>query len=140
MVGGSKPEPVLRKTSGADRAWTVVLVELHFFRFLGIFTVCSTFTRIEPLWAGAFYPCVHDCQRDWLEETVTMSSVSNLTTTDGPLWDSAENHGPVVSVISWLLIVALFLTISTRIATRWAVVRQIRSDDITIITELVRDY
>ena len=69
-----------------------------------------------------------------------MSSASNLTTTDGPHWDSAQNHGPVVSVISWLLIVASFLTIGTRIATRWAVVRQIRSDDITIITALVRDF
>ena len=68
-----------------------------------------------------------------------MSSVSNLTTTEGPLWDSTLNHGPVVSVISWLLIVASVLTVCTRIGTRWAVVRQVRSDDVTIITALVRE-
>ena len=63
--------------------------------------------------------------------------MSNLTTTDAPEWDSAHNHGPVVSVISWLLIVASFLTVATRLATRFAVVRQFRSDDITIVAALV---
>ena len=66
-----------------------------------------------------------------------MSSVSNLTSTDGPEWDSSANHGPIVSVISWLLVVAAFLVTATRLGTRFAVVRQIRPDDVTIVAALV---
>lgn len=66
-----------------------------------------------------------------------MSSVSNLTTTDGPRWDSTENHGPLVSVITWLLGITLVLSVVARISTRYAVVRQIRLDDITIAIALV---
>lgn len=66
-----------------------------------------------------------------------MASISNLTTTDGPLWDSPSNHGPVVSVLTWLLIVVTFLAVVARIATRIVVVRTIRMDDIFILLALV---
>ena len=68
-----------------------------------------------------------------------MSSVSNLTVANGPLWNQPENHGPVVSVMTWLLIVTTFLAVLARIATRLVVVHTIRSDDIAILLALVRD-
>ena len=68
-----------------------------------------------------------------------MSSVSNLTTTDGPLWNQPTNHGPVVSILTWLLIVTTFLAILARIATRLVVVHTIRLDDVSILFALVRD-
>ena len=69
-----------------------------------------------------------------------MSSISNLTVTNGPLWNQPENHGPVVSVMTWLLIVTTFLAVLARIATRLVVVHTIRSDDISILLALVRVF
>lgn len=69
-----------------------------------------------------------------------MSSISNLTVTNGPLWNQPDNHGPVVSVMTWLLIVTTFLAILARIATRLVVVHTIRVDDITILLALVRVF
>ncbi len=66
-----------------------------------------------------------------------MSTISNLTTTDAPLWETSENHGPLVSVITWLLVIAAFLAVLARVATRYALVRQARLDDVSIITALV---
>lgn len=68
-----------------------------------------------------------------------MSSISNLTTTDAPLWESSHNHAPLVSVLAWFLIVTSFLSILARVATRYAVVRQLRWDDAFIILALVID-
>ena len=68
-----------------------------------------------------------------------MSSVSNLTTTDGPRWNQPTNHGPVVSVMTWLLVVTTFLAVLARIATRLVVVHTIRFDDIAILLALVRN-
>ena len=69
-----------------------------------------------------------------------MSSISNLTVTNGPLWNQPENHGPVVSVMTWLLIVTTFLAVLARIATRLVVVHTIRLDDISILLALVRVF
>ena len=69
-----------------------------------------------------------------------MSSISNLTVTNGPLWNQPENHGPVVSVMTWLLIVTTFLAVVARILTRLVVVHTIRSDDIAILLALVRAF
>lgn len=66
-----------------------------------------------------------------------MSTISNLTTTDAPLWETSENHGPLVSVITWLLVIAAFFAVLARVATRYAVVRQARLDDVSIIIALV---
>ena len=68
-----------------------------------------------------------------------MSSISNLTTTDGPLWDQPANHGPVVSIMTWLLIVIAFLAVLARILTRLVVVHTIRFDDMSMLLALVRD-
>ncbi|KAL8633775.1 hypothetical protein Q9189_000511 [Teloschistes chrysophthalmus] len=65
-----------------------------------------------------------------------MNSVSNLTTTDAPLWESSHDHGPLVSVLAWFLIVTSFLSILARVATRYAVVRQLRWDDAIITAAL----
>ena len=69
-----------------------------------------------------------------------MSSVSNLTVANGPLWNEPENHGPVVSIMTWLLIVTTFLAVLARIATRLVVVHTIRLDDVAILSALVRTF
>lgn len=68
-----------------------------------------------------------------------MSSVSNLTTTDGPRWNQPTNHGPVVSVMTWLLVVTTFLAVLARIVTRFIVVHTVRFDDMSILLALVRE-
>ena len=67
-----------------------------------------------------------------------MSSISNLTTTDAPLWETSEDHGPVVSVVNWFLIVTAFLAVLARVSTRYAVIRRVRMDDATIVLATVR--
>ncbi|KAL8686760.1 MAG: hypothetical protein Q9218_006885 [Villophora microphyllina] len=66
-----------------------------------------------------------------------MSGISNLTTTTAPLWESSQNHGPLVSVLAWFLIIVSFLSILARVGTRYAVVRELRTDDAIIIVALV---
>ncbi|KAL8730062.1 MAG: hypothetical protein Q9181_004793 [Wetmoreana brouardii] len=66
-----------------------------------------------------------------------MSRVSNLTTTDPPLWDTPENHGPLVSVLTWFLVITSFLAVTARVATRYAVIRQLRADDATIMAAML---
>ncbi|KAL8703402.1 MAG: hypothetical protein Q9201_003405 [Fulgogasparrea decipioides] len=65
-----------------------------------------------------------------------MSRISNRTTTDAPLWDTPENHGPLVSVLTCFLVIASFLAVIARVATRYAVVRQLRADDATIMAAM----
>ena len=55
----------------------------------------------------------------------------------GPLWVTDQNHGPVVSIITWFLIITSFLSVAARVATRLAVVKKIFADDITIMVALV---
>ena len=69
---------------------------------------------------------------------LNMSTTSNLTTTDAPWWDSPDNHAPVVSVITWFLIITSLLAVLARIATRFAVIRGLRLDDVVILLALVR--
>ena len=66
-----------------------------------------------------------------------MSTISNLASTDAPLWNTPKNHGPLVSVISWFLGITAFLSILARVATRVAVVRQLRWDDASIMFAMV---
>jgi len=67
-----------------------------------------------------------------------MSAVSNLTTTNAPLWETSNNHGPLVSVVTWFLAITTFLAVLARVATRYAVIRQVRRDDVFIVVALVR--
>lgn len=67
-----------------------------------------------------------------------MSAVSNLTNTDGPRWDTSDNHGPLVNVLTWFFVVMAFFSVLARVATRFAVVRQIRWDDATLMFAMVR--
>lgn len=66
-----------------------------------------------------------------------MSTISNLTTPAGPHWDRPENHGPLVSVITFFLVITAFLSVVARLGTRYAVVRSLRWDDVTIIVAMV---
>ncbi len=65
-----------------------------------------------------------------------MSTISNLTATNAPHWETSENHGPLVSVITWFLVVTAFLSVLARVATRFAVVRQVRLDDVSIVVAM----
>lgn len=66
------------------------------------------------------------------------SIANNLTNTYGPNWDSPDNHAPSVSVITWLLAIIIFISVAARVATRYAVIREVRWDDATIVLALVR--
>lgn len=67
-----------------------------------------------------------------------MSTISNLTTTDAPLWETPENHGPLVSVITWFLVITAFLAMLARVSTRFTAVRQVRLDDVAIVVAMVK--
>lgn len=67
----------------------------------------------------------------------TMGADSVLTATNAPLWVTASNHGPLVSVVAWFLAVTAFLAVFARVATRYAVIRQVRQDDVVIVIALV---
>lgn len=53
--------------------------------------------------------------------------------------DSADNHGPVVSVLTWFLTVTAVLWVFARAATKWAVSHKIAFDDYLIFLALVKD-
>ena len=67
-----------------------------------------------------------------------MSTVSNLTTTDAPLWNTSTDHGPLVSVITWFLVITAFLSVLARVSTRYSAVRQVRLDDVSMVLAMVR--
>ena len=69
----------------------------------------------------------------------TMGSLSNLTTTEGPHWNTPEHHGPAVSVVTWVCIVGVVLAVASRIITRYAVIRTLQWDDITCLLATVRE-
>jgi hypothetical protein len=52
--------------------------------------------------------------------------------------DGPNNHGPLVNVLTWFLIIVSFLTVSTRIATKWLVSKKVNIDDAMISVSLVR--
>jgi len=66
-----------------------------------------------------------------------MSTITNLTTTEAPLWETPESHGPLVSVVTWFLVITAFLSVLARVGTRYAVVRSLRWDDAVIIFAMV---
>lgn len=69
-----------------------------------------------------------------------MSAAASPTPTalaPGPLWVNEHNYGPLVSIITWFLIITSFLSVSARVGTRLAVVKRVYADDITIMVALV---
>lgn len=52
--------------------------------------------------------------------------------------DTPENHGPIINVVTWFLLVAAVLWVVTRIGTKFAVSRGVAIDDILILISLVR--
>ena len=66
-----------------------------------------------------------------------MSPVSNLTTTEGPHWNTPQHHGPAVSVVTWIAIVGVILAVISRIITRCAVIHKLQWDDILCLVATV---
>ncbi|KAI1313258.1 hypothetical protein F5Y03DRAFT_406532 [Xylaria venustula] len=55
---------------------------------------------------------------------------SNTTTS---LRDSPDNHGAVINVVSWFLLILSWLVLFTRLGTRWALSRKLHIDDAIIL-------
>ncbi|KAI0412116.1 hypothetical protein F5X98DRAFT_382917 [Xylaria grammica] len=55
---------------------------------------------------------------------------SNTTTS---LLDSPDNHGAVINVVSWFLLILSWLVVFTRLGTRWALSKELHMDDVIII-------
>lgn len=73
--------------------------------------------------------------RDKMREVITST---NLTAADAPLWNTAEHHGSVVSVVTWLLTIATVFVVGARVVTRYATMNTLRADDIMAIFAMVR--
>ncbi|KAL8788533.1 MAG: hypothetical protein Q9213_001606 [Squamulea squamosa] len=69
-----------------------------------------------------------------MKEVITST---NLTAADAPLWNTAEHHGSVISVVTWLLIITTVLVVVARIVTRYATMNTLRWDDIMAIFAMV---
>ncbi|RDL36097.1 Uncharacterized protein BP5553_06709 [Venustampulla echinocandica] len=63
-------------------------------------------------------------------------SATNFTAPPQPL-DSPENHGPLINVMTWFLVVASTLTVLTRIATKWLVSKRVQLDDGLVFVSLL---
>ena len=66
-----------------------------------------------------------------------IDNMSNLTEADAPRWNTSEHHGPVVSVVTWLLIIAVVLAVAARLVTRYALIKTLRWDDWTVLLATV---
>lgn len=66
-----------------------------------------------------------------------MSRTSNLTATDTRLWNTPEHHGPAVSVVTWLLIIAVVLAVTARTITRFTITMFLRWDDYIVLLAMV---
>ena len=58
--------------------------------------------------------------------------------TAASLTTGGANHGPALSIVSWLLLVISTLLTIARLATKWAVSKKFKSDDTLAIGSLVR--
>jgi hypothetical protein len=54
--------------------------------------------------------------------------------------DGPNSHGPLINVLTWFLVIVSFLTVSTRIATKWLVSKKVNIDDAMISASLVRFF
>lgn len=64
----------------------------------------------------------------------------NLTAADAPLWNSETHHGPAVSVVTWLFIIAVVLSVTARTIARYAIIHTLRWDDILALLAMVRSF
>ncbi|KAI4192075.1 MAG: hypothetical protein LQ346_004503 [Caloplaca aetnensis] len=69
-----------------------------------------------------------------MREVITST---NLTAADAPLWNTAEHHGSVISVVTWLLIIATVLVVVARVVTRYATTNTLQRADILAILAMV---
>ncbi|OTB17308.1 hypothetical protein K445DRAFT_57047 [Daldinia sp. EC12] len=61
----------------------------------------------------------------------------NSSDTNVSLHDSPDNHGSVVNLVSWFLIICSFLLVCTRLVTKWGVSKSFHVDDTMIVASLV---
>ncbi|KAL8707084.1 MAG: hypothetical protein Q9220_007824 [cf. Caloplaca sp. 1 TL-2023] len=69
-----------------------------------------------------------------MREVITST---NLTAADAPLWNTAERHGSVISIVTWLLIIATVFVVVARVLTRYATMNTLHWDDILAIFAMV---
>ncbi|KAL8648732.1 MAG: hypothetical protein Q9210_004813 [Variospora velana] len=69
-----------------------------------------------------------------MREVITST---NLTAADAPLWNTAEHHGSVISVVTWLLIIGTVFVMVARVVTRYATTNTLRWEDIMAIFAMV---
>ena len=62
---------------------------------------------------------------------------TNLTAADAPLWNSSAHHGSVISIVTWILIIATVLAVIARVVTRYATINTLRWEDITAVFAMV---
>lgn len=53
------------------------------------------------------------------------------------LSESYHSYGRITNVISWLLLCVMILTVGTRAATKWTLIRRLEGDDILALIAFV---
>lgn len=53
------------------------------------------------------------------------------------LSENYESYGRITNVISWLLLCVMILTVGTRAATKWTLIRRLEGDDILALIAFV---
>lgn len=51
--------------------------------------------------------------------------------------DSDDSYGRIVNVISWILLCVMVLTVGTRAATKWTLIRRLEGDDVLALIAFV---
>lgn len=54
-----------------------------------------------------------------------------------PLAVTADNRGPLVSIATWLTLVAMVIMTLTKIATKWTMVKRFQADDGLMVAAMV---
>lgn len=67
----------------------------------------------------------------------TMDSSTSFTT-QSPPFDLAKNHGPIVNIVAWLLLVISTLSTVSRLASKYAFAKKLQRDDLLAFFALVR--
>ena len=52
----------------------------------------------------------------------------------------AEHRGPLINVAAWITLVSMILFVSSKVATKWRMVKKCQNDDILMIIAMVRYY
>ena len=91
--------------------------------------------RISPLCAVSIFiilashPYQHSLTERFSDSNI-MSSAANQSGSD-------QKYGRITNVISWLLLCVMILTVGTRAATKWTMIRRLEGDDILALIAFV---